>query len=214
MAVQHSNIRKGHSDLRALRWVLTSHNCQGLHTTPRIWPSAVYIFITTPAFSSTSCNTCIHDDGDCLKGENRSLQDFSPSRLSLACLSLTHSSDPAFMSDNVEKKKKRWHFLTFKKCSLIITNCTISHILLLIRLAIKKKWKLKLSVLCSLWNTTSNVLVSVPWLPSREGEALVCSWHSAPTADRRTENIWHQIRHKVYIYYRSRFIDLWARFKN
>lgn len=112
------------------------------------------------------------------------------------------------------KKKKRWHFLTFKKCSLIITNCTISHILLLIRLAIKKKWKLKLSVLCSLWNTTSNVLVSVPWLPSREGEALVCSWHSAPTADRRTENIWHQIRHKVYIYYRSRFIDLWARFKN
>lgn len=78
MAVQHGNIRKGHSDLRALRWVLTSHYCQGLHTTPSIWPLAIYIFITTPAFSSISCNTCIHDDGDCLKEKTEVSRIFPP----------------------------------------------------------------------------------------------------------------------------------------
>lgn len=96
-----------------------------------------YTFITTPAFGNIGWNTCMSGDRDLLKEKIEVLGIFSP-QTEPVYVSLTHTEQPPSLYD-WQWRRIRWHFLTFKKCSLISTNCTISLILLLTSLAIKKK---------------------------------------------------------------------------
>lgn len=121
-----------------------------------------YTFITTPAFGNIGWSTCTGDDRDLLKEKTEAFRNFFP-QTEPVYLSLTHAEQRPSLY-NWQWRRVRWHFLTFKKRSLNSTNCTISLILLLTSLAMKKKRKLKFSVFCSLWNTTSTVLFLVPWL--------------------------------------------------
>lgn len=97
-----------------------------------------YTFITTPAFSNIGWNTCIGDDRDLLKEKKEVFRLFFP-KTEPVYLSATHAEKRPSLYD--WQRRIRWHFLTFKKRSLISTNCTILLILLLPSLAMKTKKK-------------------------------------------------------------------------
>lgn len=104
------------------------------------------IHLYPPQLLAVLDKACIGVDRDVLKEKTEVFQTFFPSNW--ACLSLSHTHWTVTQTE-WQQRRTRWHFLTFKTHLLISTNCTISLILLLTSLAIRKKTR-KAEIQCIL----------------------------------------------------------------